>query len=700
MGAAASGTGTLSGKTTDAVTGIPVEGVLVVVVPGPHTTRTDREGRFALRDLPSGNYLLETFKAGYWAASAGPLAVSSGQSLTVEILLHTHAFQEKVVVQPAELPAEPGPFPAGWSRAEASRVSGSLDDPLRSLTALPGVAAVNDYKAEIRLRGGEPEDTVFQLDGVTLENPYHFRGAKGSTAALNIDAFDQWTVKMSGLGAELGNTVSGAVELTPTERGAASSFLEAALGSMSTRITAGGGLGDGGSWVASGRYSSMELYGGRFESSRASVPGFRDVFLRARRPLAGHLDLGGGGLGSSSSDKTVEDGGELSTVLEARTWMTYVGFDAAPREDLRITGRLARTDFRQTVEDGEADPLSDEEERSAISLQATRGTVERPRWRVGVEATRIDGTIQGALESLEDVTPVTGRSSRVGVFGSVFFRPASRWTIEAGARVGWASLQPRVRADYRAGGEWSLHLSAGRYAQFPRLEQEFLAQGEPLGVPTSDELSAGVAFRLPAAMQVQVSGFVRRIRDVNAEVVNTLPGLAETMGRFDRGRTEGLELGVRRDRGRLQAWLSFTALSARATRGGQEFARNADQAYRLDLSGRYLLGDRWEIASRYQVAAGLPYTPYEALGDGLRELGPLNAARLPATSRLDLRATYERRWNLLKSRFYVEVVNVLDRANIRSRELQWDDDSESYGLDERGSLPRVPTFGIELTWEL
>lgn len=71
MGATASGTGTLSGRTTDAVTRIPVAGVLVVVAPGPHTAKTDRDGRFAIRGLPSGNYLLETLRAGYQAASPG-----------------------------------------------------------------------------------------------------------------------------------------------------------------------------------------------------------------------------------------------------------------------------------------------------------------------------------------------------------------------------------------------------------------------------------------------------------------------------------------------------------------------------------------------------------------------------------------------------------------------------------------------------
>ncbi|MCZ6825583.1 MAG: TonB-dependent receptor, partial [Gemmatimonadetes bacterium] len=679
------------------------EGVLVVIAPGHRTTRTDRDGRFTIPNLPSGNYLLETTKAGYRPASAGPLDYSAGQGLAVEIRLDTHTFQEKVVVQPAEPSPKSGPFPAGWTREEASRISGSLDDPLRSLTALPGVAAVNDYKAEIRLRGGEPEDTVFRLDGVTLENPYHFRGAKASTAALNIDAFDQWVVKMSGLGAEVGNTVAGVVELTPTERGAASPFLEAALGSLATRITSGGALGDGGSWVVAGRYSSLELYGDRLESDRTGAPDFGDVFLRVRQPLTEHLALVAGGLGSSSSDETVEDDGASATKLEASSWMTYVGLDATVRENLHLTGRLAYTDFQQDIKDGDADPLSDDEERSAISLTATGGRPERPRWQAGLEATRIDGRIQGALESLENAVPFTGRSSRVGVFGSVFFRPTSRWTIETGARVdrdsraGWASAQPRVRAEYWA-GDWSLHLAAGRYAQFPRREQEFLAQGEPLGVSVSDELSAGVTFRLPAAVQVQVSGFVRRMRDVSAEVVNTLPGLAEAMGRFDRGQTEGLELGVRRDRGRFQSWLSFTALSAWATRDGHEFARNADQAYRLDVSGRYLIGHRWEIGGRYQLADGVPYTSYEALGDGLRELGPLNEARLPATSRLDVRATYERRWDLLRTRFYVEIINVLDQDNIRSRELEWDDDSESYELNERHSLSRVPAFGIVLTW--
>jgi hypothetical protein len=702
--AADSGTGTLSGKTTDAATRIPVEGVVVVIAPGPHSVTTDHNGRFTIRNLPSGSYVLETLSAGYQAASAVSLDVSPGQSLAVEILLHTRTFHERVVVQPDEPTPESSPFPSGMSREEASRVAGSLDDPLRSLTALPGVAAVNDYKAEIRLRGAEPEDTVFRLDGVTLENPYHFRGAKASTAALNIDVFDEWTVRMSGLGAEVGNTVSGAVELTPTERGAESPFLEAALGSLATRITTGGGLEGGGSWVASGRYSSLELYGGRLESGRTGAPDFGDVFLRARQPVTDRLEFVVGALGSSSNDETVEEEGNPSTTLDARTWMTYVGFDATLREDLRLSGRLARTDFRQTVEDGDADPLTDDEERSTFSLQATGGPVHRPRWRTGVETARIEGAIQGALETLEEVPPFDARSSRMGVFGTGFFYPAPRWSIEAGmradrdSRAGWAPLQPRVRADYQAAGDWSLHLAAGRYAQFPRGEQEFLAGGEPLGVPTSDELSVGVAFGLPAAVRVQVTGFVRRIRDVNAELINTLPGLTEAMGRFDRGRTEGLELGVRRDRGRFQWGAALTALSAHATRDGQEFARNADQDYRLDVSGRYLLGDRWEIASRYQRAAGLPYSAYVPLGDGLREPGPLNAARLPDTSRLDVRATYERRWNLLRARFYVEVVNLLDEDNVRSRELKWNDNSESYQLHERTSLPRLPAFGIELTW--
>jgi len=137
-------------------------------------------------------------------------------------------------------------------------------------------------------------------------------------------------------------------------------------------------------------------------------------------------------------------------------------------------------------------------------------------------------------------------------------------------------------------------MSASRYAQFPRFEQEFLARGADLGLPISDEIAAGVSFRMFGQLDASVTAFARFLSDVNGELINKFPDLGETVGRFDSGRTEGLELSLHRGQGRIQMWMAFTALRAQASKDGVDYLRNSDQPYRLDLSGVYLLGERWE----------------------------------------------------------------------------------------------------------
>jgi TonB dependent receptor-like, beta-barrel/TonB-dependent Receptor Plug Domain len=595
--------------------------------------------------------------------------------------------------------------PGVMTRADAARLPGSIDDPLRALTAIPGVASVNDLKAEIRLRGGNPEDTLFRIDGVQLVNPYHFRGASGSTASLNPDAFDQLEVVTSGLGPEVGDTVSGVVELAPSERGGSGNFFQVGMGTVTGRITSGGPLPQGGSWLLSARYSNLELYRGLFGDETVNIPDFGDVLLRGRQPLTAGSDLVVGALGSSSGQEADDENGDFSSDLQASTWLTYVGVDTALGGGRTLMARLSQSTFRQQFESVETPLVTAYDERTQLRVELRGARANGDGWMAGMEGGVGNGGIDGRLEELEEPPPpFSAASTRMAAFGSYTLRPSARWSVVTGGRTDWdsrggfASFQPRIRADYMADQDWSLHFAAGRYAQFPRLEQEYLAFGEPLGIPTADELSAGLQFGLPHHLSAQVTVFTRKLRDVTGELVNKSPALGETNGRFDYGRTQGLEFSLRRARGRVQTWLAFTALQAEMRRDGLAFPRNGDQPYRLDLSTAYLMGAHWELLGRYQAAAGLPYSGYIPTGDGERVLGLLNNARLPATSRLDLRISYERRWDLLTTRYYLEINNILNTRNIREQELRWDKGKGRYEMDESISLPRIPAFGIEILW--
>ncbi|MFQ5768805.1 MAG: carboxypeptidase regulatory-like domain-containing protein, partial [Acidobacteriota bacterium] len=234
--------GCLSGRVTDALTGEALAGAVAVLDSGHQAAATGADGRFRFCGLSAEEEQVEVVKTGYRTARVGPMALGAQPWASLKIQLQSMVFQEWVEVEPAEPPPAAGLFPQGLNRGEASRVTGTLDDPLRALTILPGVSTVNGQKAELRLRAGEPEDTQFHLDGVTLENPYHFRGARGSTTALNLEAFDSLEVTTAGLGAEVGNTTAGAVTLSPTERGRSGRFRETAVGTLTSRFSSGGPL--------------------------------------------------------------------------------------------------------------------------------------------------------------------------------------------------------------------------------------------------------------------------------------------------------------------------------------------------------------------------------------------------------------------------------------------------------------------------
>ncbi|MBQ9884599.1 MAG: Plug domain-containing protein, partial [Bacteroidaceae bacterium] len=60
-------------------------------------------------------------------------------------------------------------------------------DVLKSLQMLPGVQGSGEGRAGIFVRGGDYDQNLFTLDGITLYNPEHLQGF---TSAINADLLD------------------------------------------------------------------------------------------------------------------------------------------------------------------------------------------------------------------------------------------------------------------------------------------------------------------------------------------------------------------------------------------------------------------------------------------------------------------------------------------------------------------------------
>lgn len=91
------------------------------------------------------------------------------------------------------------------TRTEITRTASTLNDPLRVVQTLPGVASESDASARPVVRGGDPKETRVFLDGISLLQPYHFGGGR---SMFNELAMDNISLYKSGFPAEYSNATS------------------------------------------------------------------------------------------------------------------------------------------------------------------------------------------------------------------------------------------------------------------------------------------------------------------------------------------------------------------------------------------------------------------------------------------------------------------------------------------------------------
>lgn len=180
----------------------------------------------------------------------------------------------------------------------------------------------------------------------------------------------------------------------------------------------------------------------------------------------------------------------------------------------------------------------------------------------------------------------------------------------------------------------------------------------------------------------------------------------ETVLLSGEGRSYGAEFYVRKNKGRLTGWLSYTLSKSqrRVTGLGQEdpginngnwYNANFDKVHDLSITGIYALNDRWSFAANFIYATGLPGTYPEGRyvygGVVLPQYGYRNQERLPDYHRLDLSATLKTRKNPGKSgEWTFGVLNAYNRANANNIYFKENEDT-------RGQTDAIKTYLYGLT---
>lgn len=179
-----------------------------------------------------------------------------------------------------------------------------------------------------------------------------------------------------------------------------------------------------------------------------------------------------------------------------------------------------------------------------------------------------------------------------------------------------------------------------------------------------------------------------------------------------RGRAYGMELFLRKQKGRFTGWISYTLSRSERTFDnirGKTFLAGFDRTHDLSVVLSYDVFDWFTVSSTFIYGSGAPYTPIKSVYivgfSPTLEYGLRNSARLPAYHRMDLSFSF--RLTKKKKPFQADMVlsiyNIYNRQNVFFTYTSPETDALSGQVELRSYqvslFPVIPAITLNFKWK-
>lgn len=218
-------TQTVSGTITDNASRASLTGVTIVLLSDNKIgTVTNENGVFKLEQVPLGRQSFKISYLGYEDRLVNDVIVTAGKEVILNISLQeaVRTLQDVTVTynkskdKTKTLNDMSQVSARSFNVDETKKYAGALGDPSRMVANFAGVAAGNDSRNDIVVRGNSPNGMLWQLEGLNIPNPNHF-GALNSTGGpvsmLNNNTLDKSDFMTSAFPAQYGNALAGVFDL-------------------------------------------------------------------------------------------------------------------------------------------------------------------------------------------------------------------------------------------------------------------------------------------------------------------------------------------------------------------------------------------------------------------------------------------------------------------------------------------------------
>ena len=710
-----------------------LDGVSVRVAGFSTTGVTDANGFFALAGLPAGDYSLVFSRLGL---KTDTLSVPLGTD-SVEVFLETSAVElAGIVVETSAAARARARFEQS---AQASAVTIDARDILRTPTLLeadvirmiqllPGTVAINDYTVGYNARGGEVDQNLIQLDGVTIFNPSHLGGLFSTFDAQAIGDTEYLT---GGFPSHYSGRLSSVLDVR-TRPGRTQFGVMGQISLLSSKVLVEGSLPFGNStFLVAGRRTYADQIIKWFTSNDLPYY-FSDGVAR----LAFELPAGGtltatGYIGRDVLDWEFEQSDPNIEPVSLRVdWGNRL---LGINYDDRIFGKplelgASVTEFSTTVGlfPDFARVHNDARLRTAkAALSLSPGRSHDVRVGGGVEDYRMryDAGSEALSSSFLDLRY---RPRVWSAFIDDQWRPADWLMIRPGVRMeavgGGADVvtySPRVAMKAFVTEDFALTGSAGRYYQpihslrdhsSPWSFVDFWIGADsftPVG--RSDHLVLGFERWFAPDLSVTVEGYHKTFDNIlNYNVADDLAVQGDEFVTMT-GDAYGLDVLLRKYAGDWNGWVSYSFGKFMRQDPTQEFPPAHDRRHFLNLvvNGSGPLESQMSV--RWGYGSPLPYTQivgewehrtYRIAANGFRDFETepiadlqLNERRYPHYSRLDVSFRWEKKWWGAAARPFLQFVNLYNRDNVFFYNFDF---TETPGVRRTiTQLPFLPSLGVE-----
>lgn len=666
--------------------GAPVGQVTIVV--GDQTTVSDAGGAFEIDGVPPGPVLVE-LRSPDWRPlhTVRPTVVEEPMT---SVLLWVAPTRGHELVATYQVRPEPG-IRRVMRLDDAVGLAGTFGDPLRLLSAQPGISRTPFDAGWLLVRGGDYDDPGLFLDGVRIPQVQHLGGFTSVLHPAMVESLQFWPGVFP---SRYGAATSGVVDVVPARIGDVPRAI-AGVNVVFASAFAETPLPFGGIAVAARRSYLDGVLGLVVGSEGAQIaPRFWDA--QARVEIGPHavsvLAFSDVATTPANTEEEVVDVRQQAAQVQARLVLgepttLWVWLTANRRSLVGITA-----------------PIDQWEVQPGLRVEHTRELPRQGQWTLGFEGQqRLIQVARG--DARRDVLAWTADP----YVGAQLGYPLTLWSevrleslvgLQQPSRTGWSP---------RGGVRWALSPSVELHAEVGHLHQPApiallygTTEGVHLALEQSSQVAGGVRLRTPR-WGLTVEGFHRVLGHL---------ALTEVDGSLGQGAgtATGLEMwaSYRTPELTLDAVYQYTTTTrAEDERYVEETSAPwyFDQPHRLELRGALAVPRDWTLGARFRATSGFPRTrsdgtveptsAYDILRQAEIPLDiPFDRDRLAPYHSLDLRVAHTstfRRWRLLAS---LDVLNVYHRRVVEPVISGFGENQPAYGF----GLPILPVFGVEAEW--